>query len=137
MVSESVRGCPREADARGPAFPRDLHSVTAVTLSVLRPGRFGSAFPGLEIQDFLHVLGLLLPPRIQQLCGEGYWVCGPSAPTMFSWGKGRKRKGQRLPSSLSNLGPAPHAYADILASPLVPPPNLHMHIFFQSRSCGH
>lgn len=61
MVSESVRGCPREADARGPAFPRDLHSVTAVTLSVLRPGRFGSAFPGLEIQDFLHVLGLLLP----------------------------------------------------------------------------
>lgn len=56
---------------------------------------------------------------------------------MISWGKGRKRKGQRLPSSLSNLGPAPHAYADILASPLVPPPNLHMYIFFQSRSCGH
>lgn len=70
MVRESMRGCPREADARGPAFPCDLHSVTAVTLSVLGSGPVGSAFPGLEIQDFLHALGLLLPLRVQQLCGD-------------------------------------------------------------------
>lgn len=44
MVRESVHGSPREADARGPALPRDLHSVTAVTLSFLRPGPIGPTF---------------------------------------------------------------------------------------------
>lgn len=58
LVGESVRGCRREADARGPAFPRDLHSVTAVTLSLLGRLPAGSAFPELEIQGFLNVLGL-------------------------------------------------------------------------------
>lgn len=62
-----MRGCLREAGARGPAFPHDLHSVTAVTLSVLCPGHISSAFPGLAIQDFLHVVGLLLPSRVPQV----------------------------------------------------------------------
>lgn len=64
MVRESMRGCPSEADARGPAFPHDLHSVTAVTLSVLRSGPIDSVFTGLEIQDFFHVLCLHLPSRV-------------------------------------------------------------------------
>lgn len=70
MIHESVRGCPLEADADGPAFPHDLHSVTAVTLSVLRSGPIDSAFPGLEIQELLHVLGLLLPSMVPQICRD-------------------------------------------------------------------
>jgi hypothetical protein len=63
MVPESVRGCLREADARGPAFPRDLHSVTAVTLSFVR-SCLTSAFEELANQGYLHVLGLLLHLRV-------------------------------------------------------------------------
>lgn len=60
MVPESVRGCLREADARGPAFPCDLHSVTAVTLSFLRSGLISTAFQEFANQGYLNVLGLLL-----------------------------------------------------------------------------
>ena len=81
-----MRGCPLEADARGPAFPCDLHSVTAVTLSVLRSGTMGSAFSGLEIQDFFHVLGLLLPLRVQQLCGDT--ECAVPVPHWCYLGRG-------------------------------------------------
>lgn len=92
MVCESVRGCPREADARGPAFPHDLHSVTAVTLSVLHSGPIDSVFPGLEIQDFFHVLGLLLPSRVVQLCrgiGSAVQVSGWSyIGERRKWGRG-------------------------------------------------
>lgn len=68
MVPESVRGCLREADARGPAFPRDLHSVTAVTLSFLRPSLTSTTFQELTNQEYLHVLGLLLLPEGPQVC---------------------------------------------------------------------
>lgn len=69
MVPESVRGCLREADARGPAFPRDLHSVTAVTLSFVRSSLTSVAFEELANQGYLHVLGLLLHSRV--LRGSG------------------------------------------------------------------
>lgn len=68
MVPESVRGCLREADARGPAFPRDLHSVTAVTLSFLRPSLTSTTFQELTNQEYLHDLGLLLLPEGPQVC---------------------------------------------------------------------
>lgn len=90
MVRESMRGCPLEADARGPAFPYDLHSVTAVTLSVLRSGPTGSAFPGLEIQDLFHVLGQLLPLRVQQLCGN--MGCAVPVPICVILGEGGKKE---------------------------------------------
>lgn len=63
MVPQSVRGCLREADARGPAFSRDLHSVTAVTLSFLRPRLTRTTFQELRNQGYLHILGLLLLPE--------------------------------------------------------------------------
>lgn len=69
MVPESVRGCLREADARGPAFPRDLHSVTAVTLSFVRSRLTSTAFPELANQGFLYVLGLLLHSRVLRGAG--------------------------------------------------------------------
>lgn len=136
MVRESVRSCPREADARGPAFPHDLHSVTAVTLSVLHSGPIDSVFPGLEIQDFFHILGLLLPSRVAQLCG-GIGSAVQVPRWSLSWEKGEEGKGQRLPSSLGMLGSAPHAYADTLASRPVRPSHLHMYVVSQSRSCDH
>lgn len=69
MVPESVRGCLREADARGPAFPRDLHSVTAVTLSFVRFCLTSTAFEELANQGYLHVLGLLLHSRVLRGAG--------------------------------------------------------------------
>lgn len=69
MVLESVRGCLREADARGPAFPRDLHSVTAVTLSFVRLRLTSAAFEELANQGSLHVLGLLLHLRVLRGAG--------------------------------------------------------------------
>lgn len=128
MVRESVRGCPREADAQGPAFPHDLHSVTAVTLSVLHSGPINSTFPGLEIPGVVACFRSAFPIQGSAALW-GYWVCcGLRAPTVLSWRKGEKEKGQRLPSSLGRLGSTPHAYADILASRPVRPSHLHMYV---------
>lgn len=135
MVRESMRGCSCEAEARGPAFPCDLHSVTAVTLSVLRPGPIGSAFQGLEIQDFLYVLCLLLSPQVRQLCAN-IWVCGPSALMVLSWGRGKRETGTtslvtwavRLRLSCICRYPA---------SALVPPSHLHMYVVSRPRSGCH
>lgn len=92
MIRESVRYCPREAGVCGPAFPRDLHAVTAVTLSVLRAGPIASAFPGLEIRDFLQVLGLRFRPRAPRPCGD-IGSAAQESGKCYLGGEGGKGKG--------------------------------------------
>lgn len=55
----------------------------------------GSAFPGLEIQDLFHVLGQLLPLRVQQLCGN--MGCAVLVPVSVILGEKGKRKGAAPP----------------------------------------
>lgn len=95
MVPQSVRGCLREADARGPAFSRDLHSVTAVTLSFLRPRLTSTTFQELTNQGYLHILGLLLLPEGPLVYWSTKFVS--SVPSTL-WGGG----------AVPPLGPTPH-----------------------------
>lgn len=121
-----MRGCPREADACGSALPRDLHSVTAVTLSVLRPGPIGSSFPGLAIQDFLHVLCLLLPAPVEQLCGDiGSAVRVPHRVILREGGEG---KGVAPFLQFGCARPRPSCICSYTSLPAAPPSHLHMQV---------
>lgn len=103
MVPESVRGCLREADARGSAFPRDLHSVTVVTLSFLRSRLTGTDFQEFANQGYLYVLDQLLVPEGSQVC--------------------LSTKSVKCPNNIGGapppLCPTPYAYAETQTRPLI------------------
>lgn len=111
MVPQSVRGCLREADARGPAFSRDLHSVTAVTLSFLRPRLTRTTFQELRNQGYLHILGLLLLPEGPLVYWSTKFVS--SVPSTL-WGGG----------AVPPLGPT---LILCICRLTAPPPHSHLH----------
>lgn len=128
---ESVRGCLREADTRGPALPRDLHSVTAVTLSFLYPDLMRPAFQGLKGSGLLASVDLLLLSGALQFFGTAEPLTQLSRKLYF----GMRREGSGL-HPLLELGSTPYAYADTPASPPIPPSYFHKGLFSPS-SCGH
>lgn len=85
---------------------------------------YGLRLLGSRNQDFLLILGLVLSCWIPQLCGDiGSAV---RVPPMVLLGEREKRKAAALALQLGHAGLRLHAYADILASPLVRPSHLHV-----------